>query len=850
MVREGRVFISALGTGKPAFGSNYYVQALEVGAQVTVGSSGTTVTVAAGHGFAAGDKYMKSLDASTYSGLSTVASVTATSLTLDSALSVSEGDLLINLGADTGSTSPNYDGNGATIYSDMDYTTSVTNATVTTDSNGRYSYYHQGGSHWELVRTGSTLIALYQDSGSASSSSGNVRSVLDYGAKGDGTTDDYTAIQTALDAGPGAVYVPAGTYIISSSIWVPSYTTLYGDGIDVSVIKRKANSLTATAGSRYSNAICSFGSAVDTLYSNASPGASITLHDLTFDGNYANQTLTTINNGAHGIAAPNIIGADSGGHVNGLTIQRVKVMNTMQDGIHLYNCKNVLIDSCVTYYTGQTQTVCSKNSISLYGAPTQLVNGWCNGFVISNNRLSYSGDSVTRAAGSPSSEGIAIANADNVTVANNDISYVDYGIEGTYTTSGSYTNYNWNIAGNTIHDLVASTVAAQVGITISRTSSQALKGVRISGNTVYNVNHVGIRVDNTNGLTVNDNVLYSTNLDADATYFNGIDIVTCTTVSCIGNSVSLVSAANGTNGIRFYGITGGLLSSNSVINSNASATAGNLVLNVGTQNCLVSGNRSIGNAYGIQILSSGTNSGNTTYGNYVTGALTSAYSDTSGQTNYDFGSIHAGSLTVPGTATFPGTVNMSASTANAVTIACDQIYMGRSADVDQLMTYHPSTAGDTTPYFSFKGADGATAGFEFSRYVRLRSPQTALFWIDRKEALVTLNTSGTTTDTANLLPANSIILGVGARVTTTITTATNWSLGDTVQAARFAAANSTLTAGTTSVGLAHHDPTVATANLGPVQTTAGTFRITTTGTPGAGAIRITVFCLTFQAPAS
>lgn len=114
--------------------------------------------------------------------------------------------------------------------------------------------------------------------------------------------------------------------------------------------------------------------------------------------------------------------------------------------------------------------------------------------------------------------------------------------------------------------------------------------------------------------------------------------------------------------------------------------------------------------------------------------------------------------------------------------------------------------------------------------------------------LVTLSTAGTTTDTtANLLPANAIIEAVVARVTTTITTATDWQLGDATTPGRFTAANSTLAAGTTDVGLVHIDQTGA---AGPRQTTAAKLRVTTTGTPGAGVIRVTVFYRQFTPPAS
>jgi hypothetical protein len=53
-----------------------------------------------------------------------------------------------------------------------------------------------------------------------------------YGAKGDGLTDDSTAIQNALNAaaasGGGIVFLPVGNYLIASQLSVPAQTTLAG----------------------------------------------------------------------------------------------------------------------------------------------------------------------------------------------------------------------------------------------------------------------------------------------------------------------------------------------------------------------------------------------------------------------------------------------------------------------------------------------------------------------------------------------------------------------------------------------------------------------------------------------
>jgi hypothetical protein len=115
---------------------------------------------------------------------------------------------------------------------------------------------------------------------------------------------------------------------------------------------------------------------------------------------------------------------------------------------------------------------------------------------------------------------------------------------------------------------------------------------------------------------------------------------------------------------------------------------------------------------------------------------------------------------------------------------------------------------------------------------------------------ITLNTVGTTTDSTIDLPAGSIILSVTARVTTTITTATDWKLGDPTVADRFSDANATMTSGTTTVGINQWKADRTTAGQGPFQAGTAKVRITTTGTPGAGVIRIVITYISLTAPTS
>jgi hypothetical protein len=77
---------------------------------------------------------------------------------------------------------------------------------------------------------------------SSSKTPSGARSVKDFGAKGDGSADDTAAIQRAIDAGPGTVFLPAGTYLVSHRAGQPLALRLrpkihlLGEG-DASLIK-------------------------------------------------------------------------------------------------------------------------------------------------------------------------------------------------------------------------------------------------------------------------------------------------------------------------------------------------------------------------------------------------------------------------------------------------------------------------------------------------------------------------------------------------------------------------------------------------------------------------------------
>jgi Pectate lyase superfamily protein len=104
----------------------------------------------------------------------------------------------------------------------------------------------EGDDHLRLIK--STLLATFPNISGAlththtqiNSAIGVVRGVKEFGAVGNGTTDDTAAIQAGIDSlsSGGTLYFPAGTYKTVSTLTVDNqFTKLVGDGSRSSIIK-------------------------------------------------------------------------------------------------------------------------------------------------------------------------------------------------------------------------------------------------------------------------------------------------------------------------------------------------------------------------------------------------------------------------------------------------------------------------------------------------------------------------------------------------------------------------------------------------------------------------------------
>jgi hypothetical protein len=117
------------------------------------------------------------------------------------------------------------------------------------------AYTYQGAAAGYIVQTGAT-------SGSPVSQSlqGRLDSfavVTDFGATGDGVTDDTAAINRALfqlycrEVNPQirrSLFFPAGVYLITGTLLIPPYALLYGEGAESSIVQFRVDAFSNTAG--------------------------------------------------------------------------------------------------------------------------------------------------------------------------------------------------------------------------------------------------------------------------------------------------------------------------------------------------------------------------------------------------------------------------------------------------------------------------------------------------------------------------------------------------------------------------------------------------------------------------
>ena len=128
---------------------------------------------------------------------------------------------------------------GAPVIGNTEILTEFTN--ILEISSG---YTYQGAAAGYVVQTGATAGSPVVQS--LQSRLDNFAIVTEFGAVGDGVTDNTEAINRALfqlfcrQTNPQirrSLFFPAGVYLVTESILIPPYCTLYGEGPESSIIK-------------------------------------------------------------------------------------------------------------------------------------------------------------------------------------------------------------------------------------------------------------------------------------------------------------------------------------------------------------------------------------------------------------------------------------------------------------------------------------------------------------------------------------------------------------------------------------------------------------------------------------
>jgi len=260
---------------------------------------------------------------------------------------------------------------------------------------------------------------------------GAVGNVLDFGAKGDSTTDDTVAIQSALDSGK-VIYFPAGNYKVSAALKFNSNQAIYGDGWTKTTI--------------YTNT-----AVTPALITSGAAGISVNIQDM-FILNQGGTAAINITDATTGILGnsrrvkfggnPCVIG--SGGGIN-------PVMNFFDCDFTpysaTYGCIDLHGDNSYNRFTVMNSVFHCNNSTAFGISVNNTVRGIVQGICIQNNLFEEaSGGAIS--LGSPLIANISDNYCDDNFSQNNPLIYI-------FKTTGSSTvptqvtiSNNWGIPGN------------------------------------------------------------------------------------------------------------------------------------------------------------------------------------------------------------------------------------------------------------------------------------------------------------------------------------------------------------------------------------------------------------------
>ena len=320
-------------------------------------------------------------------------------------------------------------------------------------------------------------------------------SVKDYGALGDGVTNDLAAIQAAVDAmsNGSTIVFPQGNYIINDSI-------NFGSKSNITVVGKKAKII--QTGSKKKSMYFSGGSYIEVrgfhFYGKGSSdhdggnvSAAVNGAALWFD------TCTALD------IHDNFIENHAGGHIrsryNGsnsrFTNNRIVGIGAAGGIVYGDNNTDIGIDIReASGISGTKNIIIANNDISetCFG----LFCNFCDGVVMSNN-------TIRNIIGQ---HGIYNNRCNNMVISNNTLDNIAiHGMKAQQLTSAGGVFYNYSVTGNVINDagsgIVFEVASGDPAVTYT-------EGVTITGNTITNItNNYGMSVDACRQLNIVGNTI-------------------------------------------------------------------------------------------------------------------------------------------------------------------------------------------------------------------------------------------------------------------------------------------------------------------------------------------------------
>jgi hypothetical protein len=300
--------------------------------------------------------------------------------------------------------------------------------------------------------------------------------VVNFGATGNGTTDDTAAIQAAINSiSSGVVYIPAGSYLVDS-LTLLEKVAVWGSTDGASILLARSNSINVLTMSATS--------------------ATKTHVDI--------RNLKILGNSKTSVTAIYLNGVSSSNRISYVRIYDVFV-SACNEGLHLYYCANTFINNCFVTGTpfGIHLEVCADTNVM----DTEVQNGSNAGFYVVGGAGAY--DEGVRLTGC-STNGQHIG----LWVTGQDWGIAD-GCSFTTAPGGAAlftgTCANWRLTNSDF--AVAGTTPAAAGIDIGSSCSDfVISGNEIALNT-FGINCAGTRIN-----ISNNNVKANSNVDI---YLNG-----------------------------------------------------------------------------------------------------------------------------------------------------------------------------------------------------------------------------------------------------------------------------------------------------------------------------------------